>query len=122
MLSQLSDVALVQSVLDTFCEEKCRTLARAFVRNQTWQVPTLIRIRTIQVGNDPIYRADPNLKYVAPSTRAMLQDVAQEYELRVPATVSCPSWGGFMRRLLEAGKSPDPVAACAASVALKAHI
>ncbi len=81
------DASLLQNVLDSFDEKKCRALARTFVKNGTWQVPTLIRIRTMQMGNDPVFRNDPNLKYVAPPVRAMWQDVADEYTRRIPAAV-----------------------------------
>ena len=55
-------------VLDTFNAAKCDELAREFVRNDTWQVPTLIRLRTMELADDPAYLADPNLKYVAPAS------------------------------------------------------
>lgn len=53
-----------QRIVDTYSEAKCVTLNQAFVKNNTWQTPTLIRLRTQDWGNDALYRADPNLAYV----------------------------------------------------------
>lgn len=54
-----------QRVIDTYSESKCAALSQAFVTNKTWQALTLIRLRTQDWGNDPQYRADPDLKYVS---------------------------------------------------------
>ncbi len=53
-----------QRIFDTYSESKCVALNQAFVKNNTWQTPTLIRLRTQDWGNDALYRADPNLAYV----------------------------------------------------------
>lgn len=71
--------------IKTYSEEKGRALAKTFVRNGTWQVPTLIRIRTMQISDDPIYRNDPNLKYVPPETRAMWMELTEAYIQTAPA-------------------------------------
>ncbi len=57
----------MQHALDTFSEEKCRKLAQVFVDHNTWQAVTLIRLRTAQLGDDPVYRHDPNLQYMSPA-------------------------------------------------------
>jgi imidazolonepropionase-like amidohydrolase len=88
LIIQIGDADLAERVLATWSEERCRTLARTFVRNGTWQIPTLIRLRTMQFGADPAYRADPNLRYVDAPTRKMWQDVADEFATRVPAHVA----------------------------------
>ena len=91
-----------QRIIDTYNDAKCQDLAKAFVRNDTWQPVTLIRHRTSDYGDDPAYRNDPNLIYVdktrralwearnaayattvTPSARATLQ---QFYQLRLKVT------------------------------------
>jgi hypothetical protein len=74
----------LQFAIKTYSEEKARALAKVFVRNGTWQVPTLIRIRTMQIPDDPTYVDDPNLKYLAQETRAMWAELTETYKQRVP--------------------------------------
>jgi imidazolonepropionase-like amidohydrolase len=66
--SDLADVEILQHALSTFSEEKCRALARQFVANRTWQVPTLIREKTAELSDSPQFRNDPNLRYVSKET------------------------------------------------------
>lgn len=73
-----------QRVMDTFSEDKCRALARTFVKNGTWQSPTLYRIRTMQFSTDATYRNDPNLKYIEPGRRANWQALADQYAATMP--------------------------------------
>lgn len=74
-----------QRVMDTYSASKCQNLAQTFVRHDTWQVPTLIRLRTMKFGADPTYRNDPNLRYVDPTTRALWERLAQDFATNVPA-------------------------------------
>ena len=74
----------IEFTIDTYSEKKSRALGQVFSRNGTWQVPTLIRIRTMQTSNDPLFRIDPNLKYVAPETRAMWEELTEAYIQRAP--------------------------------------
>ena len=57
----------VQLLLDSFSEEKARKLAEVFAANETWHVPTLIRSATMQLGDDPLFTNDPNLRFVPKS-------------------------------------------------------
>jgi imidazolonepropionase-like amidohydrolase len=66
--SDLADVENLQLAISTFSEEKCRALAKQFVANRTWQVPTLIREKTAELSDSPQFRNDPNLRYVAEAT------------------------------------------------------
>ena len=76
----------MQHILDTFSKQKCRKVAAGFAAHRTWQVPTLIRLRTMELGDDPIYRDDPNLQYVGPATRQLWSSVLQQYtETMTPA-------------------------------------
>ncbi|HUB95605.1 MAG TPA: amidohydrolase family protein [Stellaceae bacterium] len=79
------DFKMMQRSMETFSAAKCRKLAAAFVRNGTWQVPTLIRSRTTDIADDPRYRDDPNLVYMPAATRALWQDLAKQFPTRIPA-------------------------------------
>jgi imidazolonepropionase-like amidohydrolase len=77
------EFGLMQRVTGTYDETKCRQLAAAFIANQTWQVPTLIRLRTMEIGDDPDYAADPALRYVPPATREMWKSLSAAFPAKV---------------------------------------
>jgi imidazolonepropionase-like amidohydrolase len=72
-------------VVETFSAERCAELAAHFAATGTWLCPTLIRIRTMELGDDPRYRNDPNLRYVPPQTRQMWEEVSQQFAGQIPA-------------------------------------
>lgn len=55
-------------LIDTYSDEKAQALFERFVRNETWQVPTLTVLRAYASLHDPRFTGDPRLKYV-PSMR-----------------------------------------------------
>jgi hypothetical protein len=81
------DVALVQRAIDTYSEDRCRTLANLLAKNQTWQVVTLIRNKTMLMPDLPEFQTDPNLKYVAPGVRRMWQEALDIYSRTTTAAV-----------------------------------
>ena len=48
-----------------YSEAKARALYRRYVRNQTWQTPTLVMIRALGSLDDPRFTADPRVKYMS---------------------------------------------------------
>jgi imidazolonepropionase-like amidohydrolase len=66
-------------LIDSFREDKCRRLAQVFVAHGTWQVPTLIRIETMQLAEEPRFAEDPNLRYVPKATRQFWISLAQKF-------------------------------------------
>jgi imidazolonepropionase-like amidohydrolase len=72
-------------MVDTFSEDKAKRLAEHLAATGTWQVPTLIRLRTMQLGDDPSYRGDPNLRFMPHGTRQMWESLAQQFGARVGA-------------------------------------
>ena len=86
LMRQMGDptsLARTKHIIDTYSEDKCRKVAQVFAAHRTWQVPTLIRERTSEFGDDPIYRNDPNLRYVGPSTRQLWESVAQQFSAKM---------------------------------------
>lgn len=55
---------------DSFSDKKARALYARFVRNGTWQVPTLTVLRSLVSLDDPSFVADPRVKYMPPSFRS----------------------------------------------------
>ncbi|WNV85677.1 amidohydrolase family protein [Umezawaea sp. Da 62-37] len=59
----------IQDAVDSFDEDKARELARRFAANDTWNCPTLIRIKAQQFCDDPAFAADPDLRYATAKER-----------------------------------------------------
>jgi hypothetical protein len=73
-----------QRVVDTFSEARSRDLASHIAGSGMWMAPTLIRIRTMEIGDDAAYRNDPNLKYVPKQTVDMWESVSQDFDVKIP--------------------------------------
>ena len=61
-------IRLSQRVVDTFDEATAQSLFAVFVKNRTWQCPTLTLLRA-QI-DDPLPASDPRLKYLSREVRA----------------------------------------------------
>ena len=72
-----------QRLVDSFSDAKCRNLAKVCVENQTWQVPTLIRIETMQFAEEPRFAEDPNLRFIPASTRHFWASVAEQFAEKI---------------------------------------
>lgn len=88
MLFRTLDAPFYQRVLDSYSEEKCQALAQEFAKNATWQVPTLIRLRSMEFSSDALYRNDPHLAYIDKATRAQWEQLATQYAANVPAAAA----------------------------------
>lgn len=69
LATSAADFPRYERVLDTFDAAKCDELASEFKANGTWQAPTLIRLRTMEMADDPDYLAGPELIYAYPASR-----------------------------------------------------
>jgi hypothetical protein len=65
--SRPADIGILEHAASTFDQGAATAMAARFVRDGTWQVPTLIRSRTMHLCDDPAFRREPGLGYVAPS-------------------------------------------------------
>lgn len=54
----------LQRAIETFSESKFRALAMRFVAEDTWHVPTLVRLRTTELADSPEYQDNPYLQYM----------------------------------------------------------
>lgn len=84
-LADPTSLRRTQHILDTYSEDKCRQVAQVFAAHKTWQVPTLIRLRTSEFGDDPAYVKNPNLEYVGPATRQLWDSVGQQFTAKMSA-------------------------------------
>ncbi len=72
-------LARMRRILDTYSEDKARQIAEVFATCGTWHVPTLIRARTMALGDAPEYLHDPNLRYVPPRVVQTWRKTAQKF-------------------------------------------
>jgi imidazolonepropionase-like amidohydrolase len=79
---------LYQQILDTYDASKCEAVTQAFIANDTWNVPTLVRLRNQELTADPDYQKDSNLIYVDPTTQALWLSSAAQWTAQVPMSVS----------------------------------
>jgi imidazolonepropionase-like amidohydrolase len=61
-----ADVERMQRAFDSYDLAKCQALAKLFAENDTWMVPTLVRLRTQEYADLPEYRSDPMIPYLIP--------------------------------------------------------
>ena len=80
--------ARLQRAFDTYSDDKCRALAALFVNHATWQVPTLVRLRTEYLADLPEYAHDPSLPYISPEAVERWQAVTQRYRELPPAMLA----------------------------------
>lgn len=62
--SDPADVARIQRALDTFNAEKATAVAAELAEHGTWQVPTLVRLRSMELAGAPEYDRDESLAYL----------------------------------------------------------
>ena len=58
------DVARIQRALDTYSEDKAAAVAAELAEHGTWQVPTLVRLRSMEYAGAPEYERDESLAYL----------------------------------------------------------
>jgi imidazolonepropionase-like amidohydrolase len=80
--------AILQRTFDTYSEAKCQNLAAIFASHQTWQVPTLVRLRTEYLADLPEYAHDPALPYMSPAALREWRAVTQRYQQLPPAMLA----------------------------------
>ena len=82
LLAKPADAELIADACQSFNDSKARELARVFAADQTWQCPTLIRLRTQQFCDDPNYHADPNNRFASRRTLKGWRKAAKKYASR----------------------------------------
>jgi imidazolonepropionase-like amidohydrolase len=102
------DLALLFRVglkpVDSFSESKAQALYERYVKNHTWQTPTLVVYRALASLDDPRFTADARIKYLSPFYRSFW-DV--KGPMIRPILDGCPLLGRkeiYKRSLEEVGK------------------
>jgi len=68
-----------RAVLDSYNVEKASSLFERFRQNQTWQVPTLVVLRSLSFADDPNLDGDPRLGYLPPEMRKDWRENTRAY-------------------------------------------
>jgi imidazolonepropionase-like amidohydrolase len=101
-------VARLQRALDTFSEEKYEALAARFVENDTWHVPTLVRLRTQELADSSEYATDPSLQFMPQKNIRKWRQVTKKFS-RLPLAMretyahAYPQQLELTRRLADSG-------------------
>lgn len=82
LLTKPADAELIAEADQTFNLDKARSLARTFASDGTWQCPTLIRLRTQQFFDDPMYEEQPENRYASPQSLRRWRKAARRYGSR----------------------------------------
>ena len=96
------DAPFVKRAMETYNATTCDSVTRSLAASSTWQVPTMIRLKTMTNSDAPEFVNDPNLKYVDPTTRALWKQLSSEFTALQPDTappVFRASYGQFMTAL-----------------------
>jgi Amidohydrolase family len=79
-----AEVEILQQAVDTFSEQRAAELAGQFAADGTWQVPTLIRLRTQYLCDAPEFSDDPDLQYMAGPTVKSWQGATGTFTRKFP--------------------------------------
>jgi imidazolonepropionase-like amidohydrolase len=72
----------VTRLLNSYDERRCRELARRFVKNETWMVPTIVVLRSVASLDDTTLAADPRMVYI-PASMSRGWDPRQDFRFRM---------------------------------------
>lgn len=89
-----------EGLFDTYSETKAAALFQKFVKNGTWQTPTLSLLEGFARMPDQDFIDDPRRKYLLPAWRKQW-DPRQTFFLRDLALPAYQDWNARMKKLLE---------------------
>ncbi|MEW2167953.1 amidohydrolase family protein [Streptomyces sp. NPDC007084] len=74
-----ADIENLRLAVRTFDDDLAAELAERFVADGTWQVPTLIRVKTQELCDDPAFANDPDLRYMGEATVRSWKAAARKF-------------------------------------------
>jgi imidazolonepropionase-like amidohydrolase len=86
------------SAFDTYNELNCHALAAVFVANQTWNVPTLVRLRTQELADSPEYLSDPAMPYIPAASLKAWREVTDKFH-NLPTAMRATDREAYRRQL-----------------------
>jgi hypothetical protein len=107
-MSQNPPMDVMRSMVDDHDEAQCDETFEAFVRNDTWYVPTHVTRRMDAYADDPGFRDDPRRKYIPASAWASWQADADRMVALDPSPEGRRIVRGFYEKGLEiTGRAHD---------------
>jgi imidazolonepropionase-like amidohydrolase len=73
------DIDIQTQVVETFDEDAAALIPERLRVDGTWQVPTLIRSRTMQLCDDPSFGGDPDLRYIQPGALRLWMKASERF-------------------------------------------
>ena len=70
-------------VLGSFSGPKCDELASELRADQVWQVPTLIRLQTMELADDPAHLSGTDMIYAPPASRRLWMAAVAQYRRQI---------------------------------------
>jgi imidazolonepropionase-like amidohydrolase len=80
-----ANAARLQRAFDSYSEIKCNALAALFVAQDTWNVPTLVRLKTQELADSEEYQRDPYLPYIPEDSLREWREVTDRFRKLPPA-------------------------------------
>jgi imidazolonepropionase-like amidohydrolase len=104
------DVARLRRALETFSGTRAQALAERFVADGSWQVPTLVRVRAMELAELPEYEQDPGLQYLPPKALKLWHEVTKKFkalpeQMRETCRMVYPRQLGLAKLFSDAGVS-----------------
>ena len=93
------NTARLQHAMDTYDPERCKQLAQVFVQQNTWQCPTLVRLRTQELADDPAYLTDPGIAYITPADLKRWKEVTATFN-NLPAAQKKTDHEAYQHQLM----------------------
>jgi imidazolonepropionase-like amidohydrolase len=91
------DVRL-QRAFNHYSEANCRALAAVFVANDTWNVPTLVRLRTQELADSEEYLTDPAMPYIPAASLKAWHQVTDKFH-KLPSAMHSTDREEYQRQL-----------------------
>ena len=90
--------ARLKRAFDNYSELNCRALASVFAANETWNVPTLVRIRTQELADSEEYLNDPAMPYIPRASLKAWRQVTNKFH-NLPAAMRSVDREEYQRQL-----------------------
>ena len=96
--SDADNTARLQRAFDSYDGQRCRALAELFRTDNTWHVPTLVRLRTQELADDTAYLTDQYLRYMPQANIDRWREVTDRFR-GLPASTLATLHSGYARNL-----------------------
>ncbi|WP_420309197.1 amidohydrolase family protein [Streptomyces sp. YS-B37] len=84
-MAKPASVERMRRAVDTYDAALAHLLAARFVDDDTWQVPTLIRVKTQELADDPDFAEAPELRHMDAPTLKRWRQATGRFEKKFPA-------------------------------------